>query len=173
MSVLRTRQQVQPQTAVAVAGQSEPIRPAYNKDASASPIAGHMTIPVESTEQNAPVVRRAPRMNGMRYLYAHGTVRQPLQPLGEGPNLGVAVWSSEFQPDLTGPIHNGGFNDGLYQAGYPGWNLGLSFKVSPLPTNATGGPTSARMKPPPRHGNKVMPLRRPGNGRAYPTIGQG
>jgi len=46
-------------------------------------------------------------------------------------------WNSGFQPDSHGPIHDAGFNDALFQAGYPGFNLGLSFKVPTLPQNET------------------------------------
>lgn len=140
MSALTTRQHRNPQMAVAVAGQLEPVEPAYYKPTSPSPIAGHMGIPSEPTTWKAPVVKRGQRTVGMRYLWAHGGVRQPISPLGTGPDIGVAVWSSDFQPDLIGPIHDAGFNDALFQAGYPGFNLGLSFKVPTLQENATGGP---------------------------------
>lgn len=45
---------------------------------------------------------------------------------------------SAFQRMLHGPIVNGGFNDALYQAGYPGFNLGISFAVQTLETNNAG-----------------------------------
>jgi len=91
--------------------------------------------------------------------------RQPLQVVGHGPDVGVAVWSSEFQPNLEGPIHDAGFNDALYQAGYPGFNFGLSFKVQTLQTNATGGPGyNMRQVPRPQFKNKVLNVRRPRGG---------
>lgn len=145
-SVLSNRQQAQPKTAVAVAGQEEPIEPAYWKPTSPSPISASMQVPSEPTEWKAPVVYRGDRMVGIRHLYARGAVRQPISPLGTGPDVGIAVWSSDFQPDLMGPIKNAGFNDALFQAGYPGFNLGLSFKVMKLPTNQTGGPGGGGMK---------------------------
>lgn len=139
-NLLRTRQQSNPQMALAPAGsQLQPVEPAYWKPVSPSPIAAHMAVPSEPTTWKAPVVYRAQRKYGMRYLYARGAVRQPISPLGTGPDLGQAVWSSDFQPDFF-TLHDAGFNDALYQAGYPGFNLGLSFKVPVLQTNATGGP---------------------------------
>lgn len=80
------------------------------------------------------VVNRAARRFGMRYLYARGMIRMPLQP-----GAASAVqrpYISGFQPDMQGPIHDAGFNDGLFQAGYPGFNLGLSFKVANIEDNA-------------------------------------
>lgn len=142
MSILSSRKRnvKTEQQAVAVAGQLEPVEPAYYKPVSPSPISSNMQVPSEPTEWQAPVVMRGQRRNGMRYLWALGGVRQPVSPLGTGPDVGVAVWSSEFQPDFVGIIHDAGFNDALFQAGYPGFNLGLSFKVQQLQQNATGGP---------------------------------
>jgi hypothetical protein len=93
----------------------------------------------------------------MRYLYARGAVRQPISPLGTGPDLGQAVWSSDFQPDLMGPIHDAGFNDSLFQAGYPGFNLGLSFKVQTLPQQVTGPGYAMKMGSPNRR-NRIVNL---------------
>lgn len=141
MNAIRTRQQHNPQMAIAVAGQIEPVEPAYWKPTAASPVASHMQVPSEPTEWKAPVVLRGQRRIGMRYLYAHGAVRQPISPIGTpGPDTGQAVWISDFQPDQIAPIRDCGFNDALFQAGYPGFNLGLSFKVQKLPEQATGGP---------------------------------
>lgn len=100
--------------------------------ASTSPISGHMDgIPSDfnalGPSQHGAVVRRWPRMNGMRYLYAHGYSRMPVKALGAD---GIPrPWISSYQPNNHGPIHDAGFNDALFQAGYPGFNLGLSFKV--------------------------------------------
>ena len=141
MSVLTKRTRgSQGQVAVAVAGQLEPVEPAYMKPNTTSKPWSQNPVPAEPTEWKAPVVMRGQRRNGMRYLYAHGAVGQPISPLGTGPDIGIGVWSSEFQPDLIGPIHDAGFNDALFQAGYPGFNLGISFKVPTLPEQATGGP---------------------------------
>jgi hypothetical protein len=145
-NVVRNRQQAQPQYAVGVAGQLEPIEPAYWKPTSPSPISSHAQVPSEPTRWKAPIVFRGDRMVGIRHLYARGAVRQPISQLGTGPDLGIAVWSSDFQPDDMGPIRNAGFNDALFQAGYPGFNLALSFKVQKLPTNQTGGPGGGGMK---------------------------
>jgi hypothetical protein len=139
-NALRSRKQATPQVAVSDAGQLEPVEPAYWKPTAPSPIAGHLNIPSEPTQWKAPVVYRGQRMNGMRYLYSRGAVRQPLSMMGTpGPDLGQAVWNSDFQPDLL-TLKDWGFNDALFQAGYPGFNLGLSFKVQQLQKNATGGP---------------------------------
>lgn len=106
--------------------------------ASTSPIASHLDTPSDHTSfypgQPNFVVLRAPRMVGMRYLYASGAMRMPITRNGEGIPF---PWISSFQPNLHGPIHDAGFNDKLYQAGYPGFNLGLSFKVPQLPRNQT------------------------------------
>jgi hypothetical protein len=83
----------------------------------------------------APIVRRAPRMNGIRHLYNKGHRTMPIMRLGaDGP---PNPWTSSYQRESHGPIRNAGFNDALYQAGYPGYNLGLSFKVQTLPQNQT------------------------------------
>lgn len=146
MSVLMSRRQHN------VALQSDrlaPVEPVYYVGALQNQqIAGHLAIPSEPTEWKAPVVYRGNRTAGMRYLYAHGAVRQPISPLGTGPDLGQAVWSSDFQPDLIGPIHDAGFNDALFQAGYPGFNLGLSFKVPVLPQQTTGPGKNIHMRAP-------------------------
>lgn len=165
--VLMSRQQHQPQGLLSDSDKLEPAEPAYTKPPKPSAIASANRVPVESTTARAPVVMRGQRMNGMRYLWAHGAVRQPLQALGNGERLGVAVWSSEFQPDLIGPIHDAGFNDDLYQAGYPGFNLGLSFKVPTLQENATGGPGyNMRMNVIPRF-TKVQRVQRATNTPSY------
>lgn len=145
MSVLTSRQHQQPQTAVSVAGQEEMVEPAQVKPVSASPISAAMQVPSEPTEWKAPVVYRGQRKQGMRYLWSHGGVRQPISPLGTGPDIGVGVWSSSYQPDEV-TQHNWGFYDALFCAGYPGFNLGLSFKVAELPKQLTGPGTNMRMQ---------------------------
>ena len=140
MNTLMTRRQATPQVALSQSDKLEPVEPAYWKPTAASPIASHMAIPSEPTEWKAPVVLGGQRRNGMRYLYSRGGVRQPLSQIGTGgPDIGQTVWISDFQPDLV-TLKDWGFNDALYQAGYPGFNLGLSFKVQTLPKNQTGGP---------------------------------
>jgi hypothetical protein len=95
----------------------------------ASPIHGAVTMAPDwnGNTRRMPIVQRAQRTKGMKYLYVRGATRQPIHPLGAD---GVPYpWTSKFQPNLQGPIHNGGFNYALFQAGYPGFNLGLSFRV--------------------------------------------
>jgi hypothetical protein len=148
MGVLQSRQQHQPQYAVAVAGQLEPIEPAYYKDLSPSPIASHLATPSEPVGWKTPVVHRGQNVRGMRYLLSRGAVRQPLSILGQGPDIGISVWKSAFQPYLSS-THDCGFYDRLFSSGYPGFNLGLSFKVQTLQENATGGPgANLKMKTP-------------------------
>jgi hypothetical protein len=127
--------------AIAVAGQLEPIEPVYTKPNTSSPVSDAMQVPSEPTEWKAPVVLRGQDTRGMRYLYADMRQRQPISPLGTGPDLGVAVWSSEFQPNL-GSLRDYGFYDLLYRAGYPGFNLGLSFRVPVNPSVGSQAPGS-------------------------------
>lgn len=115
--------------------------------AATSPISGHMDIPSDYKSlypgQHDAVVRRWPRMVGMRYLYARGATRMPIQRLGAD---GIPrPWRSAYQPNDMGPIRNGGFDDANFQAGYPGFNLGLSFKVPSVHRNSAisaGGRTN-------------------------------
>lgn len=80
------------------------------------------------------VVRRWPRMVGMRYLY--GTGHRKMEVTRDAAGGTAYPFISAFQRMWHGPIFNGGFNDALYQAGYPGFNLGLSFGVeTPQPPN--------------------------------------
>jgi hypothetical protein len=143
MSVLTKRQQSYDNTEV-VAGTgrmaTKDFQPESTKTLSPSPIADHMDIPSEPTRWDAPYVNHAQDTRGMRYLWARGTDAIPLQALGAGGNkrMGMAVWISEFQPDRIG-LHDAGFNDRLFQAGYPGFNLGLSFKTMQNPSTTLGG----------------------------------
>lgn len=118
-----------------------PYSPQSVKSLSPSPIAASMQVPSEPTRWDAPYVHREQDVAGMRYLDANGMQVQPLQALGAGGNtrMGIAVWDSDFQPNLHSR-HNWGFYDKLFQAGYPGFNLALSFKTQQNPsTNAGGG----------------------------------
>lgn len=163
MNILRSKQRGQQgQVAVAVAGQLEPVEPAYMKPNMSSRPWDRNQVPYERVGDihRAPRVDHGQRTRGMRYLWAHGAVRQPISPLGTGPDVGQAVWSSSFQPDLIGPIHDAGFNDALFQAGYPGFNLGLSFKVQTLQENATGGPGYNMKMRSPNITVTISPLRR-------------
>lgn len=101
-----------------------------------SPLAGHLTVGYMSSWdiRRAPVVSRVERTIGMRHLYVRGSEVMPVRNLGaDGP---AYPWNSGFQKQDISPIHNGHFNDALFQAGYPGFNLGLSFKVPNLQTQS-------------------------------------
>lgn len=102
-----------------------------------SPINGYNPPPHASycDPRNVPKVDRHERTNGMRYLYALGHVMMPVKRLGADGQ--PYPWTSGFNKNMHGPIHDAGFNDALYQAGYPGFNLGLSFKVPTLAQNQT------------------------------------
>lgn len=128
-------------TAISVGGNLEPIEPVYTKANRQSPLGSNMVPNTLPTEWRAPVVVRAQDTRGMRYLYADRHERQPISPLGTGPDIGNAVWSSEFQP-LLGTLRDYGFYDLLYRAGYPGFNLGLSFRVPVNPSVGGQGPGS-------------------------------
>lgn len=132
--------------ATGVAGQEEPITQYDPKPPKASPIAAHMGVNADQWPHmtDAPIVKRGQRMVGIRHLYARGAVKQPLQVVGRemaGPSLPI----SQFQPYLQGPIHDAGFNDRLYQAGYPGFNLALSFKVQQIQKQVTGPGQNMKM----------------------------
>jgi hypothetical protein len=119
-----------------------------------SPLTSALNVPPEWMPdiKRAPVVHRIPNRAGMRYLYARGAQRQPINRLGNSvrprPNI------SAFQRNDMGPIRNAGFNDLLFQAGYPGFNLGLSFKVPTLPT--MGGPRTNIVSPITVSGNRLV-----------------
>ena len=121
-----------------------------------SPLQGFNPPPSSAYNDPATVARvdRHERMVGMRYLYALGHQQVPIKRLGAD---GTPVpWTSGFQPYTHGPIHDAGFNDALYQAGYPGYNLALSFKVP----NITGVPGAG--SPPvtgPAGSNEHVPTR--------------
>jgi hypothetical protein len=136
---LVTRQQYTPQVALSDSDKLKPVEPAYMKPLEVSGIASSNRVPSLSVKWKAPVVSRVQDTVGMRYIYSRGGIRQPLQKLGNGPNLGIAVWTGMFQ-QIQVQRHNWGFYDKLFQAGYPGYNLGLSFKVFKLTENGTGGP---------------------------------
>lgn len=122
-------------------GQLEPIEPVYTAVNRQSALGTRYPIPSEPAWDfhRAPVVRRAQDTRGMRYLWADIRQRQPISPLGTGKKIGIAVWSSSFQP-ILGTLRDYGFYDLLYRAGYPGFNLGLSFKVQQNPIVGTQGP---------------------------------
>jgi len=132
-----------------------------------SPIAGQLRFAAEWLPDidRSPVVCRVPRMGGMRYLYARGAQRQPIERLGVPGGLPQRPWVSAYQPNDMGPIRDAGFYDRLFQGGYPGFNLGLSFKVQTIaPGSMAGAPRSImnRRGPGARHqSDAVNKSRRP------------
>lgn len=146
MSILTKRQQ--PQSAVSVGGSLEPVEPVYTEPNQNNAIVATNPPPSETVGYQGAVVSRHEDTTGMRYLYSDSRYRQPISSLGTGPDIGVAVWSSEFQPTL-GVLRDYGFYDSLYRAGYPGFNLGISFKVQQNPSTGTNGPGfNIKMKSP-------------------------
>lgn len=105
-----------------------------------SPLSANLSVPPQwmPDKLHAPVVSRAPRMVGIWHLYSRLMQRQPWERLGQPGGSLPRPNISAFNANDMGPIRNAGFNNALFQAGYPGFNLGLSFKVQPLPT--MGGP---------------------------------
>lgn len=139
-------------SAISVGGSLEPVDPVYTNANHQSPLGTKYPVPRDPAMSylDAPVVKRGERTNGMRYLWADIRQRMAIQTHGTGPDIGIGVWSSEFQP-YQGSLRDYGFNDRLFEAGYPGFNLGLTFKVPRNPSVATTAPgTAMRMKPPPR-----------------------
>lgn len=142
------------------ATQQEPLPKKFQSTpVASSPIHSHLSVPPDwvPDTRTMPIVNRAERKRGMWYLYARGARRMPIKRLGaDGSPL---PWNSSFQPNNMGPIRNAGFNNALYQAGYPGFNLGLSFKVPTLKT--MGGPRIGMISPITVSSNrKVMTYRR-------------
>lgn len=114
---------------------------------SESPLSGHLDFYTDSYNdyKRGPVVSRVPRMNGYRTLYARGMTKMPIQRLGADGQ--PYPWDSGFNRQDMGPIRNGLFNDALFQAGYPGFNLGLSFKAPQLQTQSSQMRPSATYAP--------------------------
>lgn len=119
-----------------------------------SPLNANVALPTDHLSffpgQPNAVVKRWPRMNGLRYLYASGHQRMPVRHIGA--NAIPRPESSAFQPNSHGPIHDAGFYDRYFETntlpngiGWPGRsNLGLSFKVPHIDRNtAAEGPMSS------------------------------
>lgn len=141
-----------------------------------SPLSANLAPPTDHMSffpgQPNAVVKRWPRMNGMRYLYASGMTRMRVTHLGA--NAIPRPESSAFQPNSHGPIHDAGFNDAYFETGtlpngigWPGrGNLGLSFKVAhPARNTAASSPmsTSTRMTGPRSArpaSTKIIPIKR-------------
>lgn len=89
--------------------------------------------PYETYDQHSVPASRAPRMLGMRWTYGrlYRTFQQ-FRMIATG-----RVESSRFQPQNGVTLGSTGFNDALYQAGYPR-NLGWSEKVPTIPPVALG-----------------------------------
>jgi hypothetical protein len=77
-------------------------------------------------------VQRMERTVGMRTVYARGMTRMPIR--RDGADGTPRPWNSAANRNDMGTIRNCHFNDALFQAGYPGYNLALSFKVIGLNT---------------------------------------
>lgn len=89
--------------------------------------------PHEIWDQHSVPVNRAPRMLGMRWFYkrAYDKLRY-FHMVATG-----RVESTKFQDTIGTTYGMTGFNDALYQAGYPR-NLGFSEKVPTIPPLALG-----------------------------------
>lgn len=124
--------------AVSVGGSLEPIEPVYTKPNAGNSINSANAVPSAPTTWKAPVVHRGQDTRGMRYLYADQHVPIPLSSVGiPGPDIGQTVWSSAFQR-FQGSLRDYGFYDLLFRAGYPGFNLALSFRVPVNPSVGQG-----------------------------------
>lgn len=137
--------------AVSVGGSLEPIDPVYTKANRQSPLGSPYPAPHDPAMSylDAPIVKRGQNVRGMRYIWADIRQRMPVSPLGTGPDVSIGVWSSEFQ-SYQGSLRDYGFYDKLFMAGYPGFNLGISFRAAQNPSIATASPgANMRMKPPP------------------------
>jgi hypothetical protein len=131
-----------------VSGEATPSVPVPEKfipgARSVSAIHDNLRVPPDwnGNVKRQPIVQRAERTIGMKYLYVRGAYPMPVHPLGAD---GMPIpWTSSFQRNVYGLIHNGGFNAAIFQAGYPGFNLGLSFKVPNINDQATTVPGSTR-----------------------------
>lgn len=103
-----------------------------------SPPGGNEPLPYQYWHDytKVPYVDRHERTVGMRTVYSRGMSRMPIQRLGaDGSPI---PWDSAANRNNMGPIRNCHQNDALYQAGYPGFNLGLSFKVQNLQSITSG-----------------------------------
>jgi hypothetical protein len=89
----------------------------------------------------------------MRFLYSRGSqVITQFQMRATG-----QVQSSRFQPKIASTWF-ACFNDALYQAGYPGINLGIAEKVPTIPPAALGS-APWQMQAPPRFTRNIYTRR--------------
>jgi hypothetical protein len=105
--------------------------------------------------QHSRPVNRAPRTLGMRWMY--GVIPQIFR--GIRMVATGAVESTQFQPVARTKYNSTGFNDAIYQAGFPR-NLGLSEKVPTVPPVALGT-APWQMLPAPRITRSIYVNRRP------------
>jgi hypothetical protein len=112
-----------------------------------SPLANQLTIaPVSyANYRRGPVVQRRERMQGYRIGYRRVVIGMPVR--RDGADGTPRPWNSAANRNERGPIRTGSYNDQLFQAGYPGFNLGLSFKVPTLNTAPSGGRRSITETP--------------------------
>lgn len=109
----------------------------------------------EIWDQHSVPVSRAPRELGMRWVYSRVTRSlQFFRMVATG-----RVESSRFQPQTGTTFGVTGFNDALYQAGYPR-NLGWSEKVPTIPPLALGI-SPHQMAPRPQITRSIFVNRRP------------
>lgn len=146
-----------------------PTSPQSNNIQGSSPMFRESPVAGVAPAQGAAVVRGDFRRLGMRYLYSRGArvLRQfVMTATGQVP-------SSQFQ-NKTAWTWDASFNDALFQAGYPGRNLGISEKVPTIPPAALGTQRD-QMMPAPRFTRTIFTNRsygpRPGLP-AIPTNGQ-
>ena len=111
-----------------------PVVPIPEMITSQVPATYGSVAPCATAPQNgAPVVDRHERQIGLRFLFSRGGRRfRQFIMMATG-----QVQSSAFQP-YNAWTWNASFNDSIYQAGYPGTNLGWSFKAATIPPEALG-----------------------------------
>jgi len=95
-----------------------------------SGLSGHLSVAYESYHdiRRAPIVSRVPDMTGIWSIYKRAFTRMDIR--RDGADGTPRPWISAANKNDMGPIRNAHFNNGLFRAGYPGYNLGLSFKNS-------------------------------------------
>lgn len=110
-----------------------PTSPQSNNITTGSALPMYVPDAHSTPNMGSSVVNRKYRSIGQRFLFSMGgrRIRQFLM------TATGAVASSTFQP-YTAHTWFGTFNDALYQAGYPGRNLGISEKVPTINPAALG-----------------------------------
>ncbi len=146
------------------------VTPLGSEAINPSPLFQNLPSQVSVAQDRSTVVSRKPRTIGQRFLYSRGgkRIRQFVM-MATG-----RVQSSTFQP-TTAHTWISTFNDQIFQAGYPGRNLGISEKVPSINPQALG--TQAfQQQPAPRYTRSIFTNRSfstplPGKP-AIPTNGQ-